>query len=69
MEKLILLILISFIFSRNVILIGDSRFAGMANFLMGFPYTKVVGNYGSGSNIRRHLQNNIMEIVFRLLLK
>ena len=52
MEKLILLILISFIFSRNVILIGDSRFAGMANFLMGFPYTKVVGNYGSGSNIR-----------------
>ena len=52
MNKLILLVLISVVFSRNVILIGDSRYVGMAVYLMNFPYTKTTPYYGTGTNIR-----------------
>ena len=52
MNKLILLVLISVVFSRNVILIGDSRYVGMAVYLMNFPYSTTTPYYGTGTNIR-----------------
>ena len=52
MNKLILLALISVVFSRNVILIGDSRYVGMAVYLMNFPYSTIAPSYGTGTNIR-----------------
>ena len=37
---------------NNLILIGDSRFCGMAYYVMGFDYTYHTPSYGTGSNIR-----------------
>ena len=37
--------------SKDIILLGDSRFCGIAYSLMGFKYTKVTKYYGTGSNI------------------
>ena len=36
----------------NIILIGDSRFCGMAYYVMGFDYTYIAPSWGTGSNIR-----------------
>ena len=51
MNKFLLLILIAFAASRNVILIGDSRYVGMAA-MMGFQYSTITKYYGTGTNIR-----------------
>ena len=51
MRRFLLFILIAFVASRNVILIGDSRYVGMA-VMMGFQYSTVTQYYGTGTNIR-----------------
>ena len=51
MNKFFLLTLIAFVASRNVILIGDSRYVGMAA-MMGFQYSTITKYYGTGTNIR-----------------
>lgn len=52
MNKFIFLCLLSLIISKHVVLIGDSRFVGMANLLMGFSYSTIINSGGTGSNIR-----------------
>ena len=52
MNKFILLTLIAIVASKNVILIGDSRYVGIASDVMGFPYSTIINNGGSGTNIR-----------------
>ena len=51
MNKFLLLTLIAFVASKNVILIGDSRYVGMA-IMMGFQYSTITKYYGTGTNIR-----------------
>ena len=52
MNKFLLLALISLTVSKNVILIGDSRYVGMAVLLMGFDYSTITKYYGTGTNVR-----------------
>ena len=52
MNKFLLLVLISLTVSKNVILIGDSRYVGMAVLLMGFDYSTITKYYGTGTNVR-----------------
>ena len=50
--KIILISILTIIVSsKDIILLGDSRFCGIAYSLMGFKYTKVTKYYGTGSNI------------------
>ena len=50
--KIILISILTIIVSsKDIILLGDSRFCGIAYNLMGFKYTKVTKSYGTGSNI------------------
>ena len=51
MNKFLLLTLITLVASKNYILIWDSRYVGMAVFLMGFSLTTDIGGGGTGSNI------------------
>lgn len=51
-KKLLALALFSIASCANIILIGDSRFCGMAYYVMGFDYTYHNEVYGTGSNIR-----------------
>ena len=48
---LLISLLIIIVSSKQIILLGDSRFCGIAYNLMGFKYTKVTKSYGTGSNI------------------
>jgi hypothetical protein len=48
---LLLSILTIIVSSKDIVLLGDSRFCGIAYSLMGFKYTKVTKYYGTGSNI------------------
>ena len=48
---LLISLLIIIVSSKQIILLGDSRFCGIAYNLMGFKYTKVTKYYGTGSNI------------------
>ena len=52
MKKFILLALISLFACKDIILIGDSRYVGMATMLMGFPYSTITAYYGTGTNVR-----------------
>ena len=52
MNKFLLLTLTAIAVSKNIILIGDSRFVGMGIYLMGFPYATTTQYYGTGTNIR-----------------
>jgi lysophospholipase L1-like esterase len=52
MNKFLILALISLTVSKNVILIGDSRYVGMAVLLMGFDYSTITKYYGTGTNVR-----------------
>ena len=52
MNKFLLIALISLTVSKNVILIGDSRYVGMAVLLMGFDYSTITKYYGTGTNVR-----------------
>ena len=52
MNKIIILALLVIASSKDLILIGDSRFVGMAALLMGFDYSTVTQYYGTGTNIR-----------------
>ena len=50
--KILLLSIFTIIVSsKDIVLLGDSRFCGIAYSLMGFKYTKVTKYYGTGSNI------------------
>ena len=51
MNKFIFLALLALVATKNVILIGDSRYVGMANYLMGFSYTTITPSGGTGTNI------------------
>ena len=48
---LLISLLIIIVSSKQIILLGDSHFCGIAYNLMGFKYTKVTKSYGTGSNI------------------
>ena len=48
---LLISLLIIIVSSKQIILLGDSRFCGIAYNLMGFKYTKITKSYGTGSNI------------------
>ena len=48
---LLISLLIIIVSSKDIVLLGDSRFCGIAYSLMGFKYTKVTKYYGTGSNI------------------
>ena len=48
---LLISLLIMIVSSKQIILLGDSRFCGIAYNLMGFKYTKITKSYGTGSNI------------------
>ena len=37
---------------KDIILVGDSRYAYMATMAMGFPYSVNINNGGTGSNVR-----------------
>ena len=52
MKKLLLLALISLFTCKDIILIGDSRYVGMATMLMGFSYSTIKNNGGTGTNVR-----------------
>ena len=52
MKKFILIALISLFACKDIILIGDSRYVGMATMLMGFPYATITKYYGTGTNVR-----------------
>ena len=51
LPKILLLIIISFISSKNVVIIGDSRVCGFAYSILGVPYTYHNSVYGTGSYI------------------
>ena len=48
---LLISLLIIIVSSKQIILLGDSHFCGIAYNLMGFKYTKITKSYGTGSNI------------------
>ena len=52
MNKILIFVLLAIAYSKDLILIGDSRFVGMAALLMGFDYSTVTQYYGTGTNIR-----------------
>ena len=52
MKKFLLLALISLFTCKDIILIGDSRYVGMATMLMGFSYSTIKNNGGTGTNVR-----------------
>ena len=52
MNKFIILTLLALVASKELILIGDSRFVGMAVLLMGFEYSTITNYYGTGTNVR-----------------
>ena len=52
MNKFILLTLIALVASKNVILIGDSRYVVIAVSVMNFPYSTITQYYGTGTNVR-----------------
>ena len=52
MNKLFLLAIIGIVASKNIILIGDTRYVEMAIKLMGFDYSTKITEGGSFSNIR-----------------
>ncbi len=52
MNKYLLLTLLSLVVSKNIILVGDSRYVGMATSLMGFSYSTIKNNGGTGTNVR-----------------
>ena len=49
MKKFILLTLLAVVASRNIILVGDSRFVGMAWYVMGFSYSSTMTSTSSRS--------------------
>ena len=51
MNKFLFLILIALVASKNYILVGDSRYVGMAVLLMGFDYSTVTPSWGTGTNV------------------
>ena len=51
MPKILFLIIIPIIFSKNVVIIGDSRACGFAYDILGIPYTYHNAVYGTGSYI------------------
>lgn len=51
MNKFLFLALLALVATKHVVLIGDSRFVGMANLLMGFQYTTITPSGGTGTNI------------------
>ena len=52
MTKFLISILFSLVASKNIILVGDSRFVGMATSLMGFSYSTIKNEGGTGTNVR-----------------
>lgn len=49
MNKFILLTLLAVVASRNIVLVGDSRFVGMACYVMGFSYYSTITSGSSRS--------------------
>jgi hypothetical protein len=58
MNKLLLLVIIGIVAAKNIILIGDSRFVGMAIYNMHFDYSTKTAYGGTGSNIRSTTPKN-----------
>jgi len=52
MKILVIFALLAIVSSKDLILIGDSRYVGMAALLMGFDYSTITDYYGTGTNIR-----------------
>ena len=52
MNKILIFALLVIATSKDLILIGDSRYVGMAALLMGIDYSTITQYYGTGTNIR-----------------
>ena len=50
-SKIIILALLALVYSKNVVIIGDSRTCGLAYYVLGIPYTYQNEVYGTGSYI------------------
>ena len=51
LSKILIFILLSLVFSKNVVIIGDSRACGFAYYVLSIPYTYHNEVYGTGSYI------------------